>query len=357
MTAERAAPRYRIAVTEALVTLGEFDAIIDARSESEYADDHIPGALNCPVLNDAERALIGTLYAQDSPFAARRRGAALAARNIAAHLEQRFAALPGAWRPLVYCWRGGERSAALTHVLERVGWRARQLEGGYRAFRRLVLAELDELPARFDLRVICGPTGSGKSRLLRALAQVGAQVLDLEELAKHRGSVLGELPQAPQPSQKRFETLIWWTLRRFAPARPVFVESESRRVGRLRVPTVLIERMRAAPCLKIELPLSERVRLLRDEYEHFERVPQDLIEQLECLLPLHGHAPVAQWKDLAAAHEWDRLVEALLTRHYDPAYARSIRKNFVQAEQAEILRIACADATEYAAAAQTLAAR
>jgi tRNA 2-selenouridine synthase len=356
MTAERAAPRYRIACAEALARLGDFDALIDTRSESEFAEDHLPGAINCPVLNDAERARVGTIYAQQSPFAARRVGASLAARNIATQLEQRFATLPGTWRPLVYCWRGGERSGALTHVLERVGWRARQLEGGYRAFRRLVLDALDVLPAGFQLRVICGPTGSGKSRLLRALGQAGVQVLDLEELAQHRGSLLGGLPQALQPSQKRFETLIWWALRGFDPARPVYVESESRKIGNLRVPTALIERMRASPCWRIELPLAERVRLLREEYEHFERNPSELMTPLDGLAPLHGHAHVGRWKELADAEDWDPLVEALLTQHYDPAYTRSIQRNFAQVDKATPVRIGRADAAEYAAVAQALAA-
>ncbi len=186
--------RSVIPVEAALADLGQFDAIIDVRSESEYAEDHIPGALSCPVLSDAERAEVGTMDRQQSSFEAKRRGAAYVARNIARHLEGSFADKPRSWKPLVYCWRGGNRSGAMTHILGRVGWQARQLEGGYRAFRRAVLAELEQLPARFSFRVICGTTGSGKSRLLQHLVGAGAQVLDLEALAHHRGSVLGSLP-------------------------------------------------------------------------------------------------------------------------------------------------------------------
>ena len=346
-----------VAIDDAVDGLDRFDSVVDARSPAEFAEDALPGAINCPVLDDAQRAQVGTLYKQNAPFVARRVGAALAARNIATLLERQLAAQPRDWRPLVYCWRGGERSGALAHVLRRVGWRAQQLAGGYRAWRRMVLAQLEVLPARYRWQVVCGPTGSGKSRLLRALAEAGAQVLDLEELACHRGSVLGGLPGAPQPSQKRFDGLIWWALHCFDPARPVYVESESRKVGNLRVPTALIDAMRAAPCLRVELPLAQRVLLLREDYSHFERAPAALAAQLDCLVPLHGHGPVAHWKQLAVAGDWAALVEHLLTQHYDPAYRRSLEGNFPQAAQGEALPLDRADAAHYAAAARVLLAR
>jgi tRNA 2-selenouridine synthase len=343
-----------IGIAELLARLPEFDALIDARSPSEFAEDHLPGAINCPVLDDAERARVGTLHVQSSPFEARRLGAALVSRNIAALLEQRFAAMPREWRPLVYCWRGGSRSGALTTVMHQVGWRVRRLEGGYKAYRNAVLSELAQRPAQFAWRVIVGPTGSGKSRLLRALAEAGAQVLDLEDLAEHRGSVLGGLPSQPQPSQKLFESRVWSALRGFDPARPVFVESESRKVGDLRVPERLIECMRAAPCVSLELPQAERVRLLREEYRHFEADPEALCAQLDCLIALHGHEHVAQWQALARAGQWDEVVARLLAEHYDTAYRRSIRRNFAQLEQAQPLPVDRADPAHYAAAAAAL---
>lgn len=346
--------RTVISCDEALRDLAAFDAVLDVRSESEYAEDHLPGAINIPVLNDAERAEVGTLHKQVSAFAARRRGAALIARNIARLLETQLADKPREWKPLVYCWRGGQRSAALTHVLERIGWYAQQLEGGWRAYRRRVVADLGAWPPRFAFRVICGTTGSGKSRLLQHLAQAGAQVLDLERLAHHRGSVLGALPSLPQPSQKMFESRIWDTLRRFDAAAPVFVESESRKVGDLRVPDALIETMRAAPCITLELPLAERVRLLRDEYEHFERQPQALAAQLDCLRPLHGGERIAQWQALARSGRWDALVEQLLVQHYDPAYLRSIARNFTRVGQARVLRLPSATHDAFAATARSL---
>jgi tRNA 2-selenouridine synthase len=197
-----------ISAADAIADLGRFDTIVDARSPSEFAEDRLPNAVNWPSLDDAERALVGTEYKQVSPFAARKRGAALVARNVAAHVEHHVLDKPHGWTPLVYCWRGGKRSGALATVLDQIGFRVHVLEGGYRAFRRALVAALDELPARFEWRVVCGPTGSGKSRLLAALAAQGAQVLDLETLANHRGSVLGLVPGTRQPSQKAFDTLV-----------------------------------------------------------------------------------------------------------------------------------------------------
>lgn len=343
--------------SQALLELDGFDSIIDVRSPTEFAIDHIPGAINAPVLDDAQRAEIGTLHKHVSAFDARRRGAALVAANIGRHLGQLFRDRPRTWRPLVYCWRGGQRSGALTTVMARIGWPVTRLEGGYQAYRRAVLADLDALPGQFRLRMICGTTGSGKSRLLAQLARAGAQVLDLEQLANHRGSVLGAMPLSPQPSQKMFESRIWSALRGFDRALPVFVESESRKVGDLRVPDALIGQMRAAECIVLDLPRHARVRLLRAEYLHFEQSPQELNAQLDCLTALHGRPTIDAWKALADAGDWDSLVDRLLAEHYDPAYHRSIARNFARIGsarrlcatdpgQAEFSRIAAALARE-----------
>lgn len=184
----------RVTAAEALTELARFDAVIDARSESEYAQDHLPGSVNWPSLNDEERARVGTLYAQVSPFEARKLGAALVARNISNHLENHLCGTPRSWQPLVYCWRGGQRSGALALVLSQIGFKVKVLEGGYREYRREVVRSLELLPSALSFRTVCGRTGTGKSRLLRALARQGAQVLDLEAMAEHRGSVLGSFP-------------------------------------------------------------------------------------------------------------------------------------------------------------------
>jgi tRNA 2-selenouridine synthase len=324
----RERPVGAVATPLSLAELREFDEILDARSPSEYAEDHLPGAVNVPVLDDAERAHVGTLYKQTSAFEAKRVGAPLVSRNIARHIEERFADRPRDWKPLVYCWRGGGRSGALAHVLRQVGWDAMRLEGGYKAFRKQVVEDLSTLPERLRFRVICGATGSGKSRLLEALARAGAQVLDLEVLAAHRGSVLGDLPDAPQPGQKSFETAVWTALSVFDAERPVYVESESKKVGNLRVPDVLIERMRAAECVRLEADEPTRVRLLREDYAHFEDRRETLVEKLECLAPLHGKERIGTWKAALEAGDWDALVQDLLVAHYDPAYQRSLFRNY-----------------------------
>jgi tRNA 2-selenouridine synthase len=319
---------HSVPAGQALQGLDQYSAVIDARSESEFALDRLPGAVNWPSLNDAERASIGTEYKQVSPFAARKRGAALVARNVAAHIEREVLDKPKEWRPLVYCWRGGHRSGALALVLGQIGFRVHLLEGGYREYRRAVLAALETLPARFDYRVICGSTGSGKSRLLHALHAQGAQVLDLEALAEHRGSVLGLAPGATQPGQKQFESRVWDVLRRFDPQRPVFVESESRKVGDLRVPPALIERMRTAPCLQLELALEQRVALLIADYDCFVRDTNALCERLDALRMLRGKETVNAWQAAARAGRTAELVRALLVEHYDPGYAQSMLRNF-----------------------------
>lgn len=320
-----------------------FDDILDVRSPAEYAEDHVPGAISVPVLDNEERARIGTMYTQVSAFEAQKHGAALIARNIAHHLEESLLDRQKGWRPLVYCWRGGMRSAAMAHILAQIGWRTSQLEGGYKAYRHHVIAELETLPVRFVFRVICGATGSGKSRLLQALAGQGAQVLDLEQLACHRGSLLGNLPGQPQPSQKTFETRLWYMLRTFAPDRPVYVEAESRKVGVLNVPDALLNRMRESSCVRIEAPLEARIALLMEDYAHFLRNPGLLAECLSRLMELHGHKVIERWCQMAECGEWLPLVEKLLTQHYDPAYRRSSDVSFSQLKSADMLRLATLD--------------
>lgn len=308
--------------------LGDYRDRIDVRSPSEFADDHIPGAASHPVLGDAERAHVGTTYTQVSAFDARRAGAALVARNIAAMLEGPFADRPRDWTPLIYCWRGGQRSRSLTHILNEIGWRAVQLDGGYRAYRRHVVARLQVLPQQYRYRVVCGLTGSGKSRLLAALATEGAQTLDLEALARHRGSLLGDVPGDPQPSQRAFESALVAWLEGLDPARPVYVESESRKIGALQLPDSLLAAIRAAQCIRVATPQALRIALLKEEYAHFLSDHAALAARFARLAPLHGRATIERWSAVAANGDWDALVGELLARHYDPTYTRAIARNF-----------------------------
>jgi tRNA 2-selenouridine synthase len=333
--------------------LQQFDAIIDARTPAEFALDRIPGAINCPVLDDEQRIVVGTLY-KSSPFEAKKVGAAMVARNIANFIDRQFNDKPRSWKPLIYCWRGGTRSGAMAHIFRSVGWAALQLDGGYKAWRRQVALDLTVLPAKFNYQVICGRTGSGKSRLLETLAARGAQVIDLEKLAAHKGSVLGDLPDAPQPSQKHFESGIWLALSQFDPTRPVYVEAESRKVGALRVPPPLIERMWQSPCFELQTPRALRLALLRDEYAHLVADKALLFFKLDCLKALHSGETIAQWKAFAEAGEWDAFVGSMLSLHYDPAYDRSMFKNYVHAQGATPVVLDSLTAAGFSDAAQTM---
>lgn len=330
-----------LTAAQTLAELDRFGAVIDVRSPAEFAEDHLPGAVNWPVLDNDERELIGTEYAQVSAFEAKKRGAALVAKNIAAHIEREVMDKPKGWQPLVYCWRGGQRSGALAWFLDQMGFRTHVLTGGYKAFRAAIRAELETLPATLTYRVICGKTGSGKTRLLGALREAGAQALDLEALASHRGSVLGILPGRPQPGQKAFETALWSTLQGFDPRQPVYVESESKKVGNLRVPEALIREMREhGECVHVEMSDASRLALLLEDYDFFVRDVELFCHQLDALTTLRGRETVAAWQALARAGRIDDAFLALMHSHYDPGYLKSMRANFRGFESARAVTIA-----------------
>ncbi|WP_269531540.1 tRNA 2-selenouridine(34) synthase MnmH [Chitinimonas sp. BJYL2] len=317
-----------------LATLAErtrFDEIIDVRTPAEFADDHIPGALNAPVLSNEERVVVGTLYKQD-PFAATRMGAAMVARNLAQHLDNLFADRPPQWRPLIYCWRGGKRSGAMTAWMNLIGWRARQLEGGYKAYRQWVLDALLTEPARHQWVVLSGLTGTGKTRLLQALAEQGAQVLDLEALACHRGSLLGAWPTQAQPGQKRFDSLLVGQLTTLDPGRPVFVEAESKRVGQVHLPKTLMTAMQQGRLIEITASQPARLAYLCQEYAHWFDEPALFKQQLARLTELQGKDTIHRWQQLVDARAIDELFAELLQLHYDPAYRRSNPTRHRQAE-------------------------
>lgn len=317
-----------MAAAQALAQLDQFDAVIDARSEGEYALDHLPGAQNWPTLHDDERITIGTLYKQVSPFEARKLGGVVAARNIASNIEAHALDKPKHWAPLAYCWRGGQRSGSLSLVLDQIGFKVTLVEGGYKAFRAAMLEDIPQQAQRLQLEVVCGTTGCGKTRLLHALAAEGAQVLDLEGLANHRSSLLGAVPGLPQPTQKRFDTLVWNTLRRFDATRPVYVESESKKIGNLTLPMALVERMHASPCLQLSLPTEERIELLLEDYSHLVHDTTYFCQRLDVMAEFRGKAVVQGWKDQVLAGNFRPVVQDLLTQHYDPSYLKSMQNHF-----------------------------
>ena len=304
--------------------LSEFTEIIDVRSPSEFAEDHLPGAVNLPVLNDQERAEVGTLY-KDNPFEARRLGAALISSNAAKHLQTHLANKDKTYSPLVYCWRGGMRSNSLAQILRSVGWRARLLDGGYKAFRSFITADTENILSRpdFQFSILAGQTGVAKTRLLHTLRSKGAQIIDLEGLANHRGSVLGLEPNSQQPGQKHFETCLWHALSQIDSSLPIFTEAESNRIGILHCPPSLWKKLSEGEVYNIELPLTQRASFLLDDYPHFTDDSDHLKTLLNRLVKLRGKDQVARWHELIDSEQWIEFVESVLRDHYDLVYRRA----------------------------------
>lgn len=298
-----------------------FDTIIDVRAPSEYAEDHIPGAINLPVLSDEERARVGTIYVQESPFLARKIGAALVARNAAAHIETHLMEHDGGWQPLVYCWRGGQRSGSFASILAQIGWRVETLAGGYQAYRRLVVDRLYNAPFPAPVVLLDGNTGTAKTDVLKHLPQHGVQAIDLEGLAGHRGSALGDV--GDQPAQKGFESGLAAAIATLDPSRPVVLEAESSKIGTITLPPSLFAAMKQAPRIAIAAPVGARARYLTRAYADLVRDTPALLERLGKLARLQGHEKVARWSDMARSGAHEALAAELIEDHYDPRYRKA----------------------------------
>ena len=316
--------RQPVRVTE----MAQYTTIIDARTPAEFELDHIPGAINCPVLSNEERVTIGTIYKQVSPFEAKRLGAAMVAANLAKHLHETFSDKPANWKPLVYCWRGGLRSGSMVTWLRLVGWDAQQLAGGYKAFRHHVVEQIDAIVPQLQLRVLCGATGSAKTRVLHALKAQGAQVIDLEGLARHKGSLLGSLPGIAQPSQKNFETLLAQELQALDVSQPVYIEGESPKIGRIALPLLLVQHMRKSPVLEIKATPEARLAYLLRDYAYLGDNIEKLCDRIGFMKEIQGNETITRWQEWARAGELSALFEELMHLHYDPQYERSQTKHF-----------------------------
>ena len=328
-----------------------FDQVIDARSPSEFDDDHIPGAINLPVLDDAERAQVGTVYVQDSKFRARRIGAALVARNAARHLETALADKPADFRPLVYCWRGGQRSGSFALILAQIGWQVGVIEGGWKAWRRLVQKALYDAPFPAPVVVLDGNTGTAKTEMLAKLAAQGVQVIDLESLARHRGSLFGLAPGDRQPTQKRFESGLAQAMAALDPARPVVVEAESNRIGALRLPPGLWRAMQGAPRIELSAPLAERARFLTRAYADITLDSAVLRDRIEALRPYQPRERIEEWLAMAQANAFEGLAESLMRDHYDPRYAKTKMRD---GAAVQIIELDTLDETGQSAAAERI---
>ena len=298
-----------------------FDSIVDVRAPAEFAQDHIPGAINLPALNDCERALVGTIYTQKSRFQARRMGAAMIARNVAQHLDTVLADKNAQWTPLIYCWRGGQRSGAVATIFRQIGWQCQTLDGGYRSYRKQVKSYLYDRKLRHRFVLIDGQTGTGKTEILDLLGRDGQQVLDLERLARHRGSIFGA-ETMPQPSQKLFESHVAAALGRLRPDRPTFVEAESSKIGNLFLPPALWSAMCAAPNVYVASTVQARARYTIGRYHDMLERADTLFCLLDQLRSFHGHEKVDAWQDMAARADYDALAVDLIRNHYDPRYAK-----------------------------------
>lgn len=307
--------------------LEHYSEIIDVRSPSEFAEDHIPGAINCFVLDDAQRAEVGTLYKQVSPFEAKKLGASLISGNIAHWTQEHFLSKPKSYKALVYCWRGGQRSMSLATVLARIGWDISLVEGGYKQYRAHVRKTLENTCPKLDLTLITGLTGTAKTSILQQLEHQGEQMIDLEGLANHKGSLLGKNSQQPQPSQKFFESLLTAKIKSFDITQRIWIESESNKIGNLQCPDALWQQMKQASAIEITAPLDARVKYLLSDYPYFTKKPDELNNKINHLRELHGTRRIEQWSQLIAKNAWPEFVGQILEQHYDPAYTRSMKHN------------------------------
>ncbi|MEM7468571.1 MAG: tRNA 2-selenouridine(34) synthase MnmH [Pseudomonadota bacterium] len=304
----------------------QFDEIIDVRSPAEFAEDHIPDAVNLPVLSDDERTEVGTIYCQESRQHARRIGASYVTRNISEHLTQHFADKPNSYRPLIYCWRGGMRSESMATILNSVGWYSKTVSGGYRSWRQEVVKHLRNNPLEYRFILIDGQTGTNKTKVLSKLATKQLQILDLECLAQHRGSVFGSLENNKQPSQKMFESMIFDELSKFDPSKPIFVEAESPKIGRRALPASVVDNMRRSPRIELRAAPKTRAKGLVATYSDLVCSPRRLLAAIEYLRPYHSRSKIEQWKTLTHDGDFEELAFGLVTEHYDPCYARQRRK-------------------------------
>lgn len=313
----------------------KFDDVIDVRSPLEFKEDHIIGAINCPVLSDQERELIGKVYKKDSTFKAKVLGSSIISMNISKILKKYFVNKPGSWRPLVYCWRGGQRSKALSIIMTEVGWRATQLTGGYKLYRHDVRNKIDEIAKKLKITLISGKTGTGKTRLLQQIHHLGGQIIDLENIANHKGSLLGKKINSPQPFQKFFESQLFYHLKNLNIRKKVFIEAESSKIGDLHIPKALWLKMLSSKKINVESSIESRVNFLLDDYKYVQIENDFFNPLLNGLKQRINKEILIEWNSLIKKQDWKLLTKSLLVNHYDPSYLinykrknQNILKNF-----------------------------
>ncbi|MEM9918157.1 MAG: tRNA 2-selenouridine(34) synthase MnmH [Bacteroidota bacterium] len=288
--------------------------LLDVRTPAEYTKGHIPGALSFPLFENQERVEIGTLYKQQSPRDAFLRGLELVGPKMADFVRKAEAIAPDK-KLLLHCWRGGQRSGSMGWLLRSAGFDVRTLDGGYKAYRRFVHASFDQKNTSFI--VLGGLTGCGKTDILHALRDVGHQVIDLEGIARHKGSAFGALGEQPQPTVEQFENDLYECCRNFEAGKPIWLENESKSIGRVYLPEGFWQNMKRAPVINIELPFERRLDILVDNYGAYPK--EDLIEAFNRIRKRLGgqHLKAA----LEALQEGDlRSAAAIALRYYDKSY-------------------------------------
>src|SRR6056300_1025339 len=304
-----------------------FDTIIDVRSPLEYEEDHIIGSINCPVLNDQERIIVGTIYKKESTFKAKIIGSSLTARNIAKHIEEKFINQKGSWQPLIYCWRGGQRSKAFSLILSEVGWRTFQLEGGYKKYRNEVISFLNKVGSKLKIILISGKTGSAKTKILQNIKLQGGQILDLENLANHKGSLLGKIPNLKQPSQKLFESKLYHQIKQLDLKRNVYIEAESSKIGNIHIPKTLWAKMIVSPRIEIKADIELRSSFLLNDYKYMCENPELIKPIIYGLKNRLSKKLINDWMELITKKLWLDLTKSFLENHYDPSYSSNTIKN------------------------------
>ncbi len=298
-----------------------YDDIIDVRTPFEFSEDHIPSAINLPVLDNSERVFIGKKYKQESPFIAKKIGAAIVSENISKHIKNSLLKKPGHWKPLIYCWRGGQRSKAFATVLSEIGWQVTILDGGYKTYRKKIITNLNQIIKSYSFIVLKGKTGTAKTSILNKLEKskkVG--LINLEKLANHKGSLLGNIPNVIQPSQKYFESLIYHKLKEFKCKKNILIESESSKIGEVFLPKELIKKIKNSPFIEIAASIVNRSNFLCKDYEEFLKEKDSFKKFFLHANKKLGYKIVGEWKKLYNDKNWTSLAAKLIREYYDPLY-------------------------------------
>jgi tRNA 2-selenouridine synthase len=303
---------------DAIWEIGQDEVFLDVRTPAEYERGHIPGALNLPLFSNEERAEVGTLYKQVNPEVAFLKGLEFAGARMRWYVEEALRLAP-AKKVRLHCWRGGQRSGSLTWLLRQAGFEVLTLEGGYKAYRQFILEKMAS--PWHQLIILGGYTGSDKTGILQAIQSAGEYVVDLEALAHHKGSSFGALGEHPQPTIEQFENDLFEALRKIPDGARLWLEDESRSIGKVYLPDGFWQLKCQTPIIKIEVPLRRRVQQLVEGYAAYPKT--DLVDAFTRLQKKLGGQHLKAAVEALDADDYARAAEIALV-YYDKAYQHSI---------------------------------